>query len=697
MLFGRESFENLGFCARNLASSKEILSKTLQSAIDGLDFGTKTSLRYRLLGIAFLLLISVFFIPAQFYNQPKFGLDPSWWLILNRAFSESWQFGTQVVWTYGPLGILEWRLPYGLNRLYYVAYDLLVLFLFLRLTLDVTKLHLDSKLMLGCIIVLGCIKDLVSILPSSVLYFLVIFLIIRNLSQPGILTSIALVLASTVMLFFKINFGLAGIFLSCAIFICRKVEGSKQAYLWLAISVSQFLLAILVAAHFGTNLFQYISASLALVRQYNDGMSAGPGKGGIPHFATCLFFMAYLIMSAAFVRRYIFRNFVYLLVSGVAIFLLFKTAIVRSDWHHNRCFLLGFPLLALIFFTHGPEAMRKMWRVLFLCSAMYAGMLLLAKHGDCLIYMQRGYLESFLPVDYARGFANFNLNRDWRSYVDFVRNSSPERCVPDQVRRLIGNEAVDVFPHEASLPLGSGLNYQPRPIPQSYGVLGPELENRNKAFFQSPRAPRFILYVTGQKSGSIDDRYALWDEPALKRLIQTEYQCQLLFTNLLGSDVDPPAFSSPIWLLEKKPSPEAWQAVGLQTQNATASRDFAIPEHPGEIYAKIIIRKTLLGKLFSLFYRGGRAYVRFHLEDGSDKNYRIIPANLENGVLVNYFADGRDTEGMTNYLCNHSHGNAKCLKLRIEFEHPWEYKSRFDVSYFYLSPSRDNGSNTIQP
>jgi hypothetical protein len=698
MSLAQESFGKTEFFARKLLSLREIIFKTVQSAIGALDLGTKTSLRYRLLGFAFLLAISVFFIPATFFKQPNFGLDPSWRLLLNKAFSESWGFGSQLVWTYGPLGIFESRIPYGVNRFCYLAYDLLVLFLFLCLTVDVIKTHLDSKLLLGCIIALACVKDLVSSLPSTALYCLVIFLIVRNLSRPGVLTSIALVLASGVMLLFKINFGLVGIFLSCAILICRQVEGNKQAYLWLAIAVSQIVVAILVAAHFGTNLFQYVSGSLDLVRQYNDGMSAGPGKGAIPHFAICLIFAAYLLMSAAFVRRHVFRDFVYLLVSGVAIFVLFKTAIVRSDYlPHNRCFLLGFPLLALIFFIHGPETIRKLWRVLFLGSAFYAGLLLVVEHGNCLIYMQRDCFESFLPIDYFRRFANYDLNRDWHSYTNFVRKSSPERCIPDDVKRLIGDEAVDVFPYEASLPLGSGLNYQSRPVPQSYAVLGPRLEGRNEAFFQSARAPRFVLYVMGQKSGSIDDRYALWDEPALKRTIQTEYGCQLVFTNLLGSDLDPPICASPIMLLQKKPAPTAWQPVSLLAKTEMASSDFLVPEYPNELYAKLMIRKTLLGKIFSLFYRGGRAYARFELEDGSAKKFRIIPANLQNGVLVNYFADGRDIDGLRNYFCNHSRGNAKCRKLRIEFEHPWEYKSRFDVSYFNLSAPQETRSRAVEP
>jgi hypothetical protein len=698
MLFGRKPLGQGGFSTRNLPPLKETISRVFQFAIGGLDPRIKTLFRYRLLGLAFVVGISVFFIPANFYNPPDFGLDSSWRLILNRAFSQSWEFGSQLIWTYGPLGILEARLPYGVNQLYYVAYDLLVLCLFLRLTLDVARLQLDTKLVLACVAMLACVKNLITVLPSSAFYCLIVFLIVRNLRQPEVFSSIALVLTSTAMVFFKMNFGLVGVFLSCAILLYRTVERNQQAYVWAAIVVSQVLLAILLSQHFHTNLIQYISTSLILVRQYNDGMSGSSGRGSVSHIAVCLFFATYLAMAAAFVRKHRFRDFVYLFVSTAALFVLFKTAIVRSDYlYHNKCFVFGFPVVALIFFTHGPETMRKLWRLLFLTSATYAGMLLLAEHGHCLIYMRTEYVKAFLPVDYLREFANYNSNCEWNSYRDFVRNSSSERCLPENVKTLIGNNRVDIFPYEGSLPLGSTVNYRPRPIPQSYAAFGPTLEARNEADFRSAHAPPFLLYVVGQKAGSVDGRYPLWDEPALKRLIQNDYRCQLVFTNILGSTSDPPISASQILLLNRKPSPEVWKPIVLTTQTEAAFEDLSIPQFAGELYAKILLKKTVFGKLSGLFYRGGKVNARFELQDGTTKKLRIIPANLQNGVLVNYFVDQSDAQGLTNYLCDHSRGNAKCLHVEIEFENPWEYCSRFDVSYFYLSSSRDTGVQTVLP
>jgi hypothetical protein len=60
---------------------------------------------------------------------------------------------------------------------------------------------------------------------------------------------------------------------------------------------------------------------------------------------------------------------------------------------------------------------------------------------------------------------------------------------------------------------------------------------------------------------------------------------------------------------------------------------------------------------------------------------RVLPANLEGGVLVNYFADGSNPAHLVNYLARHSKGNPKCLKIEIRPQHPWAYRSQFAISY----------------
>ena len=122
-------------------------------------------------------------------------------------------------------------------------------------------------------------------------------------------------------------------------------------------------------------------------------------------------------------------------------------------------------------------------------------------------------------------------------------------------------------------------------------------------------------------------------------------------------------------------------------QSQKAGSQFDLPVLDGQLYARIHIRKTLLGRLVGWLYRGGLVRVRFDLEDGSHREFRVIPGNLETGVLVNYFCRWDQAESMMNYLCRGSQGNLRCRALGFYFERWWEYHSAFDITYFRQEPT----------
>jgi hypothetical protein len=110
--------------------------------------------------------------------------------------------------------------------------------------------------------------------------------------------------------------------------------------------------------------------------------------------------------------------------------------------------------------------------------------------------------------------------------------------------------------------------------------------------------------------------------------------------------------------------------------------EFSLPEQEGELYARIRFKKTLLGRLVSFLYRGAPVDARFRLADGTEQTGRLIPANLEAGVLVNFFSETRDPERIKNYFLAHSQGNPRCTKLRIDYRNSWEYQKQFELTYF---------------
>ena len=58
-----------------------------------------------------LVFLSAFFLSGT--EQPPLELDPSWHAAVEYATAHHWQFGTQIVFTFGPLGFLSTRTSLG--------------------------------------------------------------------------------------------------------------------------------------------------------------------------------------------------------------------------------------------------------------------------------------------------------------------------------------------------------------------------------------------------------------------------------------------------------------------------------------------------------------------------------------------------------------------------------------------------------
>jgi hypothetical protein len=73
----------------------------------------------------------------------------------------------------------------------------------------------------------------------------------------------------------------------------------------------------------------------------------------------------------------------------------------------------------------------------------------------------------------------------------------------------IGNKTIDVFPSEISIAFFNNLNYNPRPVIQSYSAYSASLAGKNYQKYMSASAPDYVLYHTGDL---IDNHSPLWDD-----------------------------------------------------------------------------------------------------------------------------------------------------------------------------------------
>ncbi len=138
-------------------------------------------------------------------------------------------------------------------------------------------------------------------------------------------------------------------------------------------------------------------------------------------------------------------------------------------------------------------------------------------------WMQLGSLEDGIAQAIKRISHNTRIlirpERHHR-WLDEEWDRARDRMALPTARSLIGTEPVDVFGYSQDYAIANGLTYRPRPVFQSYSVYTRRLAELNDRFYRSPRAPDWLLF----ELGSIDGRYPGLEDSLALRTILHDYR-----------------------------------------------------------------------------------------------------------------------------------------------------------------------------
>jgi len=99
------------------------------------------------------------------------------------------------------------------------------------------------------------------------------------------------------------------------------------------------------------------------------------------------------------------------------------------------------------------------------------------------------------------------LRREGKAFADNRRRAQLPRF-----REIIGDSSVDVFGYRQAFAILNDLNYRPRPNFQSYGACNAYMMRLNERFFLSSAAPEYVLFeflLLDRKWPSLEDGYVL--------------------------------------------------------------------------------------------------------------------------------------------------------------------------------------------
>jgi hypothetical protein len=446
------------------------------------------------------------------------GPDPSWRAALHMAAHRDLTFGSDLVFTYGPLGFLSapefWYGDTGTLALLYKA--LFRLGLGVVLFLAVRRSYGAAVGFVIAVVVAGTIQGGTTI---AVMAFVALVLVLQRdrADRLSLMVAGAAGALAGVELLVKLSLGIE--LAALAAVFALAVPAKRMRHLGVA---AGGMIAALLAGWAGMGqdwdaLPEYAQHGALIASGYASAMSSE--QSGLDwHYPAALLVLSIAIAGVLHTSRHLASRQRAGLIALLLVFafLSFKQSFVRHDVGH-----------AIIYFEAllgGFLALR--WRpnrraVGIVATAALLLVVIAVRtdlHGETVgrildpVHRARSALDELSPLLSAAE------RREQESIGRFTVLLG-DRVDPGTLA-LLKHHTVDVFPHETAVVWAAGLRWAPRPVFQSYSAYTQELDALNERAVSSGDAAERILM---QNTEAIDGRFLSFDEPASTRAVLCRY------------------------------------------------------------------------------------------------------------------------------------------------------------------------------
>lgn len=419
---------------------------------------------------------------------PGPGLDPSWQAGLHLAVLQRIAFGTEFVFSYGPLGFLgqprlfssiTGGMAFAFTGLVHIAWCCLLLTLARRAFPLIVALPL-AYLVASVVVEPAEIAGLAG--------FLVVTALAAGNCRAGItMSAIAGALAGA-MLLVKFNSGVALTLLGLAVPFLQRRRLLLGTAVYGASAVAALVLAWMVTRNPLSSIPAFVATSVEMATGYSDAMALEEAGRSWEYVAAVLLTAGILLAGARLVvlpqRRH---RLVLLAIGFTGMWMLFKRGFTRHD-AHSVSFFLGCAVLPLAFRWRAGVAGRTVPAFLIVTgvlAAMAAYRISPSVHLSPRRHASLALDQARTLLDGERRGRAMELGRQ-----DILRTLALE---PETVNALQGG-TVHVDPTEASAVWALRLPWKPVPVFQSYVAYTEHLDDKNAFALAAPaRAPGLIL------------------------------------------------------------------------------------------------------------------------------------------------------------------------------------------------------------
>jgi hypothetical protein len=305
-----------------------------------------------------------------------------------------------------------------------------------------------------------------------------------------------------------------------------------------------------------------------------------------------------------------------LLLAAGTLFMALKAGFVRHDTHS----VAGWGLLIMLLILLGLPRAVPAWRARFSWT-LYAPMLL-ALVGICSLLFATGQSLSPLTTTpagilarqltqsaaFARDPTAWLAGQQQQSDAAYAHIRAATPLPP-----LTGR--VDALSNIQGAVIAAGLDFAPRPTLQENMTASPALIARNAAYLSGPAAPDHLLFAPG----ATDDRHPASVEGSLWPLLLSDYAIAGEAAGQL--------------ILDRRPTPAPVTAAAPVAIATGFGEDVALPNGQ-PLLLRLDIRETLLGRLADFVFKPPLLHLVVSYADGRSETYRLIPGMIREGMVI---------------------------------------------------------------
>jgi hypothetical protein len=565
-----------------------------------------------------LIYALVQFFPGTAVSAPT--IDGSWMQALHVAFEQRWQFGRDIVFTYGPWGFLcggYYPPTFITSAIVWAILALVFWWAGWRVACHFSGNKFLSWLWLAGLIGVANISggqsfDVRGVAWVLLLLFLHFFVEERPATARQVLLAIALGLLSLVKFTSLIE---AAIVVGA---VAADNVFRQRRFPWIAVSFAGSILFFWVAA--GQQL-DLLRPFLLNSRQMTDGYAEAMQLGGT-EIRDVIFFLFAAAMLVALTGHAAWRRlgrFGILPATALAaiLFLTFEHGYVRCDNIHETTAALSLLVAALACLAATwPVLQRGKNRLRLAALLLVAGILFFSS-----FTLNRWFPQDGLLVQFVRTFSVQNIFVPVKSLADTAQSQKTYDKNLAAIRKQfpippIEGEA-DIYPWNQMALFANGLNYHPRPVIQSYSAYTPELAELNAAWLRSDRAASNILFEilpVNSHFPSLDDGLS-WPE------LLTRYD--IADTN------------GEFLLLKRSAAPRQFHLTPLKETTVQFGENILLPAATNApLWAEMEIDKSIPGKIVATFYKPPILRLMVSLRDGRQLYFRLVPGMARGGFIL---------------------------------------------------------------